>query len=91
MTIEKYMTSKNTNRWIDKLPDFVQNYNSSFHSCISNVSERLEMFDEAELLIRKSITHNNKVTDSAIKRGDFVRLLCIQERRPKIHLEDLHS
>ena len=56
------------------MPDFVKNYNSSFHSSISNVPERLEMFGEAEL-IRKSITHNNKVTDSAIKRGDFVRLL----------------
>ena len=32
------------------------------------------MFYEAEL-IRKSIAHNNQVTDSAIKRGDFVRLL----------------
>ena len=32
------------------------------------------MFDEAEL-IGKSIAHNNEVTDSAIKRGDFVRLL----------------
>jgi hypothetical protein len=32
------------------------------------------MFDEAEL-VRKSIAHNNQVTDSAIKRGDFVRLL----------------
>ena len=26
-------------------------------------------------LIRKSIAHNNQVTDSAIQRGDFVRLL----------------
>ena len=26
-------------------------------------------------MIRKSIAHNNKVTDSAIKRGDFLRLL----------------
>ena len=32
------------------------------------------MYDEAEL-IRKSITHNNRVTNSVIKRGDFVRLL----------------
>jgi hypothetical protein len=32
------------------------------------------MFDEAEL-IRKSIAHNNQVTDSTIKRGDFDRLL----------------
>jgi hypothetical protein len=62
------------NRWFDNLTDFVQNYNSSYHSSIAKIPERLEMFDEAEL-IRKSIAHNNKVTDSAIKRGDFVTLL----------------
>jgi hypothetical protein len=45
----------------------------TFHSNISNVPERLEMFDEADL-IRKSITHNNRFI-STIKRGDFVRLL----------------
>jgi len=72
--IEKYLTSKNTNRWIDKLQDFVQNYNSSFHSSISKIPEQLEMYDEAEL-IRKSIAHNNHVTNSIIKRGDFVRVL----------------
>jgi hypothetical protein len=74
LMIEKYMTSKNTNRWIDNLGDFVQNYNSSFNSSISNIPEQLEMYDEAEL-IRKSIDHNNRVTNSVIKRGDFVRLL----------------
>jgi hypothetical protein len=47
---------------------------SAFHSSISNIPEQLEMYDEAEL-IRKSITHNNKVSDSVIKRGDYVRLL----------------
>jgi hypothetical protein len=74
LMIEKYLTSKNSNRWIDKLQDFVQNYNSSFHSSISKIPEQVEMYDEAEL-IRKSITHNNRVTNSVIKRGDFVRLL----------------
>ncbi|KAI3653132.1 hypothetical protein MP228_002557 [Amoeboaphelidium protococcarum] len=72
--IEKYLTSKNTNRWIDKLQDFVQNYNSSFHSSISKIPEQLEMYDEVEF-IRKSIAHNNSVKNFVIKRGDFVRLL----------------
>ena len=65
LMIEKYLTGSNTNRWIDNLSDFVQNYNSSYHSSISKIPERLESFDEAEL-IRKSIDHNNRVTDSAI-------------------------
>jgi flagellar capping protein FliD len=67
LMIEKYLTSKNTNRWIDKLQDFVQNYNSSFHSSISKIPKQLEMYDEAEL-IRNSIAHNNRVTNSVIKR-----------------------
>jgi hypothetical protein len=29
LMIEKYLTSKNSNRWIDKIEDFVENYNSS--------------------------------------------------------------
>jgi hypothetical protein len=74
LMIEKYLTSNNTNRWIDNLVDFVQNYNSSYHSSIAKIPERLETFDEAEL-IRKSIAHSSQVTDSAVKRGDFVRLL----------------
>jgi hypothetical protein len=74
LMIEKYLTSKNTNRWIDKLQDFVQNYNSSFHTSISKIPEQLEMYDKAEL-IRKSIDRNNRVTNAVIKRGDFVRLL----------------
>jgi hypothetical protein len=65
LMIEKYLTSKNTNRWIDKLPDFVQNYSCSFHSSISKIPEQLEMYDEVEL-IRKSIAHNNRVTNSVI-------------------------
>lgn len=74
LMIEKYLTSKNTNRWIDNLPDFVQNYNSSFHSSIRKIPERLELCVAAELM-RKSIALNNQVKYSAIKRGDFVRLL----------------
>jgi hypothetical protein len=69
--IDKYLASKNTNRWIANLPDFVQTYNSSFHSSISKIPEQLEMFDEAEL-IRKSTAHNSMVTVSVINRGDFL-------------------
>jgi hypothetical protein len=69
--IEKYLTSRNTNRWIDYLDDFVQNYNSSFHS---KIPERLEYFDEVDL-IRANIAHYNNIVNAAIHKGDFVRLL----------------
>ena len=63
-----------SNRWIDNLPDFVDNYNSSYHSSIKQIPERLKIFDEVDL-IRKSIKHNMKISDLLIQKGDFVRLL----------------
>jgi len=74
LMIEKYLTSRNTNRWIDFLDDFVQNYNSSYHSSIRKIPERLEYFDEVDL-IRANIAHNNSIVNEAIHKGDFVRLL----------------
>ena len=74
LIIEKYLTKVNSNRWIDSLPDFVANYNSSYHRSIKNIPERLEIFDEVEL-IRDTIKHNLKISDSVIQKGDFVRLL----------------
>ena len=74
LMIEKYLTSRNSNRWIDMLEDFVENYNSSYHSSIKKIPERLEIFDEVDL-IRESIAHNNRLDSKSIKRGDFVRLL----------------
>jgi len=59
---------------IDYLDDFVQNYNSSYHSSIRSIPERLEIFDEEDL-IRANIAHNNKIDSTAIQKGDFVRLL----------------
>jgi hypothetical protein len=59
--IEKYLTSMNTNRWIDYL-----DYNSSYHSSIKRIPERLEIFDEVDLI---------RATIAFIKKGDFVRLL----------------
>lgn len=74
LMIEKYLTKRNSNRWIDAWKDFVENYNSSYHTSIKDIPERLEIFDEVEL-IRKSIKHNRQLEDLPITRGDFVRLL----------------
>ena len=46
----------------------MENYNSSYHSSIKKIPERLD-------LIRESIAHNNRLDSSSIKRGDFIRLL----------------
>jgi hypothetical protein len=52
----------------------VENYNSSYHRIIKKTPERLEIFDEVDL-IRESIAHNNRLDNKSIKRCDFVRLL----------------
>ena len=49
-------------------------YNSSYHSSIKRIPERLLIFDEVDL-IRDNIAHNNKLSNSLIQKGDFVRLL----------------
>ena len=74
LIIEKYLTLKNSNRWIDYIEDFADNYNSSYHSSIRSIPERLEIFDEVDL-IRDSIVHNTKLDKATIQKGDFVRLL----------------
>ena len=72
--IEMYLTKMNSNRWIDNLDDFVENYNSSYHKSIKKIPERLEIFDEVDI-IRDSIAHNKKLISSQIQIGDYVRLL----------------
>ncbi len=67
LMIEKYLTKMDSNRWIDHLQDFIQNYNSSYHSSIKNIPERLELFDEVDL-IRRSIKHNLSINDSVINK-----------------------
>ena len=62
------------NRWIDNLQDFVHNYNSSYHSSIKKIPDRLEIFDEVDL-IRDSIKNNLKIGKASIKKRDFERLL----------------
>jgi hypothetical protein len=74
LMIEKYLTRMNTNRWIESIKDFVNNYNPSYRSNIKEIPERLEIFGEVDL-IRDSIAHNNKLSISKINAGDFVPLL----------------
>ena len=66
--------------------------NLHHHSTIKNIPERLELFDEVEL-IRKSIEHNLKINNSNIEKGDFVRLLnkrgtFEKERQLKLFVEN---
>ena len=52
----------------------IDSINSSYHSSIKRIPERLEIFDEVDL-IPANIAHNNRIDSAAIQKGDFVRLL----------------
>ena len=64
--IEKYLRRMDSNRWVDNLQDFVHYYNSSYHSSIKKIPERLQIFDEVDL-IRDIIKHNLKISNDSIK------------------------
>ena len=89
LMIEKYLTRMDSNRWIDNLTDFVDNYNSLYHSSIKQIPERLEVFDEVDL-IRKRIKHNLKISDSLIQKGDVVNC-STKEEHLKRKARDLHA
>ena len=86
LMIEKYLPSRNSNRWIDKLEDFEENCNSSYDRSIKKIPEKLEIFDEVDL-IRESIAHNNRLDSKSIKRDDFVSNEELLRRKVK----DLHA
>jgi hypothetical protein len=71
---DPHLRSVNSNQWIDKLDDFVENCNFSNPSSIKKIPERLEIFDKVDI-IRDSFAHNDRLDSSSIMRGDFVRLL----------------
>lgn len=68
----KYFTANDTKRWVDVLPDLVQNYNNSFHRSIKMTP------NEAVKNPRKAWENLNKITVSQISPtftpGDFVRI-----------------
>ena len=41
LMIEKFLTKMDSNRWIDNIEDFIDNYNSSYHSTIKNYPDQL--------------------------------------------------
>jgi hypothetical protein len=75
--LSKYMTAKNSTRWIDHLSDFMDNYNSSVHSSLSQViGEPVTPEDitpELERVIINEATQHNQSQVSSIKVGDMVR------------------
>eukprot|EP00732_Lithocolla_globosa_P001487 Lithocolla_globosa_v1_NODE_752_length_3331_cov_1184.225275.p1 type:complete len:350 gc:universal NODE_752_length_3331_cov_1184.225275:1932-883(-) len=73
--IEKYLTSRNTNKWVDVLDSLVRNYNNTEHSSIgiepNNVTNRIEkVIQDAD---REKVDYIDKNIPS-YEVGDEVRL-----------------
>ena len=76
--ITKYFDAYDTKKWIDALPDLVENYNSSVHSSIKCSPFEAEQSAEIRARIRdKAIDRTNLVllTKESLQVGDKVRKL----------------
>ena len=73
--ITKYLVANNTTKWIDKLNDFVSNYNSTFHSSVKDIPNNIDEKKEIDIIVDK----NNQLVDQtgnqpSVAVGDKVRL-----------------
>ena len=74
--IARYMTQNNTNKFIDKLDDFVNTYNKTFHSSIQCSPESVTKDNQMEIfkILNKDILKDDKVYRAKFKIGDLVRI-----------------
>lgn len=73
--ITKYLVANNTTKWIDKLHDFVSNYNSTFHSSVKDIPNNIDEKKEIDIIVEK----NNQLVEQtgnqpSVAVGDKVRL-----------------
>lgn len=72
--INKYMTQNNTVRWIDALPEFIENYNNTVHSTIKMKPKDVSIAEQSNNILN-AIEHNTALKKSHnINVGDKVRL-----------------
>ena len=75
--IQKHMTAKNTTKWVDVLPDLLDNYNNTFHSSIKSTPNKA---DVEEVIEEENETAREVVAEEMeLKEGDKVRLLKPRE------------
>ena len=75
--IHRYLTEENTNRFIDKLPDFISSYNSTFHRSIGMAPADINHDNELELYEKqkaKGDKYLNNDIDYKFQVGDMVRI-----------------
>lgn len=85
LKIEKYMTSRNTNKWVDVLPKLMKNYNNSIHSSTGFAPNKVGD-KEFNVIQRKNLQRalEAKKTNDIFNVGDKVRLKKQKETFSKI-------
>ena len=73
--IRTYFSAHQTNRYIDKLDDFVKSYNQSFHRTIGMSPEDVKPKDENKLFLKMfPDTVNGTANEKNLKPGQMVRV-----------------
>jgi hypothetical protein len=71
--ITKYLTHTNNVKWIDVLPDLVNNYNTSYHSSVGVPPVKVNEKKEREIIYDKLVVSSH-VQEHKYKQGDSVRI-----------------
>lgn len=71
--LARYMTENNTKRWIDYLPEFISNYNSSFHRSIG-MAPRDVSFQNRHEVFKKLYPDMDLKVKCKLKKGWRVRI-----------------
>ena len=73
LRLMKYMSYKNKNEWYTVLQDFINNYNSSYHSGIKDIPDEMNMEKQLDKYF-EILEENLKSQRPDYKVGDFVRV-----------------
>lgn len=72
--IGKYMTTNNTTKWIDVLPQIVENYNSSYHKAIKTEPDKVDNNKEQEIMDESLVDAIDRLSEIDLEIGDKVRV-----------------
>ena len=73
--IAMYRTEKNTKRYIDKLQDFIDSYNNSYHRSIHMAPNQVNQSNVVTALYHNLKPPPDDTKNNALQIGDYVRLL----------------
>lgn len=80
----KYFKAKNTTKWVSVLPQFIRNYNNTYHSILKTSPNEVEAeeFFRDQFLKTLDILNEEK-TEPELKVGDRVRILLPRQQFQK--------